>query len=89
LVLSSKRIFAFPSHQSYEGNKAHVEDFCNGIYGFIFIALRFELHHSTRILVLNLPSSRISHRVALARTEVSEEYIAFIIRMTRIGELGK
>jgi hypothetical protein len=28
------------------------------------------------------------HRVAVVRTDVSEERIAFIIRMTRIGELG-
>jgi hypothetical protein len=28
-------------------------------------------------------------RVALVRTEVSEELSAFIIRVTRIGELGK
>jgi hypothetical protein len=28
------------------------------------------------------------HRVALARTDVSEEYIASIIRVTRTGELG-
>jgi demethoxyubiquinone hydroxylase (CLK1/Coq7/Cat5 family) len=28
------------------------------------------------------------HRVALVRTDVSEEHIASIIRVTRIGELG-
>jgi hypothetical protein len=28
-------------------------------------------------------------RVALVRTEVSEERIVFIIRVTRIGQLGK
>jgi hypothetical protein len=28
------------------------------------------------------------HRVALARTDVSEELSAFIIRVTRIGQLG-
>jgi hypothetical protein len=28
------------------------------------------------------------HRVAVVRADVSEERIAFIIRMTRIGELG-
>jgi hypothetical protein len=29
------------------------------------------------------------HRVALVRTGVSEERVAYIIRVTRIGELGK
>jgi hypothetical protein len=33
-------------------------------------------------------SSGMCRRVALARTYVSEEYIASIIRVTRIGELG-
>jgi hypothetical protein len=28
------------------------------------------------------------HRVALVRTDFSEERIAFIIRVTRMGELG-
>jgi hypothetical protein len=28
------------------------------------------------------------HRVALARTDVSEELSAFFIRVTRIGEIG-
>jgi hypothetical protein len=35
-----------------------------------------------------MPSSGILHRVALVRTDVSEEHIASIIRVTRIGELG-
>jgi hypothetical protein len=34
-----------------------------------------------------MPSSGMLHRVALVRTEVSEERIASIIRVTRIGEL--
>jgi hypothetical protein len=34
-----------------------------------------------------MPSSMIC-RVALVRTDVSEERIAFIIRVTRIGNLG-
>jgi hypothetical protein len=33
-----------------------------------------------------MPSSGILHRVALEKTEVSEERIVFIIRVTRIGE---
>jgi hypothetical protein len=36
-----------------------------------------------------MPSSGILRRVALVRTDVSEEYIASIIKVTRIGELGK
>jgi hypothetical protein len=35
-----------------------------------------------------MPFSGILHRVALVRTDVSEELSAFIIRVTRIGELG-
>jgi hypothetical protein len=35
-----------------------------------------------------MPSSGTLRRVALARTDVSEEQIAYIIRVTRIGELG-
>jgi hypothetical protein len=35
-----------------------------------------------------MPSSVMFHRVAVVRTEVSEERTAYIIRMSRIGELG-
>jgi hypothetical protein len=35
-----------------------------------------------------MASSRMLRRVALVRTDVSKELSAFIIRMTRIGELG-
>jgi hypothetical protein len=35
-----------------------------------------------------MPSSGMLHRVALVRTDVSEECSAFIIRMTRVGEVG-
>jgi hypothetical protein len=35
-----------------------------------------------------MPSSRMLCRAALVRTDVSEEHIASIIRVTRIGELG-
>jgi hypothetical protein len=35
-----------------------------------------------------MPSSGILHRVTLVRTEVSEERIAFIIRVIRIDEIG-
>jgi hypothetical protein len=35
-----------------------------------------------------MPSSGMLHRVALVRTDVSEEFSASIIRVTRIGELG-
>jgi hypothetical protein len=33
-------------------------------------------------------SSRMLHRVALVRSEVSEELSASVIKVTRIGELG-
>jgi hypothetical protein len=35
-----------------------------------------------------MPSSWMSGRVALVTADVSEERSAFIIRVTRIGELG-
>jgi hypothetical protein len=35
-----------------------------------------------------MPSSGMLRRVALARTDVSEECSASIMRVTRIGELG-
>jgi hypothetical protein len=35
-----------------------------------------------------MASSGMLHRVALVRTAVSEEFSAYIIRVTRIGELG-
>jgi hypothetical protein len=35
-----------------------------------------------------MASSGMLHRVALLRTNVSEEFSASIIRVTRIGELG-
>jgi hypothetical protein len=35
-----------------------------------------------------MPSSGILRRVALLRTDVSEECIASIIKVTRTGELG-
>jgi hypothetical protein len=36
-----------------------------------------------------MPSSELLCRVALVRADVSEESSASIIRVTRIGELGK
>jgi hypothetical protein len=36
-----------------------------------------------------MASSGMLHRVALVRTDVSEKLIASIIRVTRIGELGR
>jgi hypothetical protein len=36
-----------------------------------------------------MPSSGILHRVVLVKTDVSEKLIASIIKVTRIGELGK
>jgi hypothetical protein len=35
-----------------------------------------------------MASSGMLHRVALVRTDVSEEFSASLIRVTRIGELG-
>jgi DNA-binding TFAR19-related protein (PDSD5 family) len=39
-------------------------------------------------LVRRIASSELLRRVALVRTDVSEELSASIIRVTRIGELG-
>jgi hypothetical protein len=36
-----------------------------------------------------MASSGMLHRVALVKTDVSEEISASFIRVTRIGELGK
>jgi hypothetical protein len=36
-----------------------------------------------------MPSSGMLRRVALVRTDVSEDLSASVIRVTRIGELGK
>jgi demethoxyubiquinone hydroxylase (CLK1/Coq7/Cat5 family) len=35
-----------------------------------------------------MPSSKMLHRVAVVRADVSEECSASIIRVTKIGELG-
>jgi hypothetical protein len=35
-----------------------------------------------------MPSSGMLHRLALVRTDVSEEHVPSIIRVTRISELG-
>jgi hypothetical protein len=47
-----------------------------------------QIRLSKRYILYRMPSSRMLRRVALGRTDVSEERIASIIRMTRIGELG-
>jgi hypothetical protein len=44
--------------------------------------------HATFPLQSQMPSSGMWHRVALVRTDVSEERIASIIRVTRIGAVG-
>jgi hypothetical protein len=38
--------------------------------------------------MLRMPSSGMLHRVALVRTDVSEELSASFIKVTRIGQLG-
>jgi hypothetical protein len=38
--------------------------------------------------IRRMPSSGMLHNAAFVRTEVSEELSAFIIRVTRIDELG-
>jgi DNA-binding TFAR19-related protein (PDSD5 family) len=41
------------------------------------------------VIFRRMASSGMLRRVALVRTDVSEELSASIIRLTRIGELGK
>jgi hypothetical protein len=38
--------------------------------------------------MLNVPFSAMLHRVALVKTDVLEDRVVSIIRLTRIGELG-
>jgi hypothetical protein len=45
--------------------------------------------HSLQLVTFRMASSGILRRVALVRTDVSEEFSASIIRVTRIGELRK
>jgi hypothetical protein len=52
------------------------------------ITLRFKVACSKYFVHKIMPSSAMLRRVALVRTEVSEERIASIIKMKRIGELG-
>jgi hypothetical protein len=47
--------------------------------------VRFEVF---TVVTMRMPSSRMLRHVALVRTNVLEECIASIIRMTRISELG-
>jgi hypothetical protein len=44
--------------------------------------------HVINLLLFRMPSSGMLRHLALVRTDVSEEYIVSIIRMTRISELG-
>jgi hypothetical protein len=39
-------------------------------------------------LKVEMPSSGVLRRVALVKTDFSEEYIASIIRVTKVGTLG-
>jgi hypothetical protein len=49
-----------------------------------------KIHKENRSLIIRIPSSGMLRRVLpLVRTEVSEERSVFIIRVTRIYELGK
>jgi hypothetical protein len=56
--------------------------------------MRFNVGHGSEALgsvrcgKRKMQSSGMLHRVALVRTDVSEERIASIIRVTRIDELG-
>jgi hypothetical protein len=46
-----------------------------------------EYHRGNAVYSWRMPSSGVSRRVALLRTEVTEEYIASLIRIKRISEL--
>jgi hypothetical protein len=47
--------------------------------------VRFEVF---TVVTIRMASSGMLRRVALVRTDVSEELSAFFMRVTRIGELG-
>jgi hypothetical protein len=52
-------------------------------------AIQIALHHRhSHFDSRRMPSSGMLRRVALVRTDVSEELSASFIRVTRIGELG-
>jgi hypothetical protein len=56
----------------------------------MFIPTRLSIHHLQKLAKFRrMASSAMLRRVALVRTDVSEELRASIIMVTRIGELGK
>jgi hypothetical protein len=59
---------------------------CNGFWSYFFTTC-FSL--LTSLSYKRMPSSRTLCRVVLVRTDVSEEHIASIHKVTRISELGK
>jgi hypothetical protein len=53
----------------------------------VYVKLKKKLF-SGKYNLFGMPFSGMLHRVAFVRTDVSEEHIASIIRVTRFGELG-
>jgi hypothetical protein len=80
---------------SYRANNNNDDDNNNNKYNLLLLLLIFivvynftSVHFLLSLLLLRIPTSGMLHCVALVRTDVSEKCISFIIRVTRIGELG-
>jgi hypothetical protein len=56
---------------------------------YAFVAQSLSKHRNNFIFFLRISPFGLLRRVALVRTDVSEDHVASIIRVTRIGGLGK
>jgi hypothetical protein len=84
ISLLTTRILLFRFHlpHTFALSFAFVNSFCKGEHFLEMYVL------PNNFMYRRMPSSGTLRRVALVRTDVSEEHSASFIRMTRIGELG-